>query len=122
MWSSTSVSFVNNVIVPFTTNTVVSAGANRALSGGTTEGGIAPKSAMVAGRGLFRSTKAASGSVPVLTDQRSTPQVGLCTVRVMGAVAVRPSASVMVATRFLTPVGMNGPMVYWKVNTLSPAV
>ena len=38
--------------------------------------------------GVPRFTSPASGSVPVFTDHRSTPQVGLCTVIVMGAVAV----------------------------------
>src|SRR6267378_6862960 len=40
----------------------------------------------------------------------------------MGAVAARPWASAMVATIFLTPVGMAGPTVAWKEKTLSPAV
>src|SRR5262245_17639818 len=109
-------------MVPLMTYCVVSVGTRRELSGGTTGGGMAPRSAMDAGIELFRSTSGASGSVPVLTDQRSTPHVGLCTVRVIGAVAVRPSASVIVATIFLAPVEMNAPTVAWNENTLSPAI
>src|SRR5262245_39366433 len=108
-------------MVPLITYTVVSAGTTLALSGGTGGGGMAPRSAMAADIRLFRSTKDASGSVPVFTDQRSTPQVGLWTVRVIGAVAVRACASVIVATMFLAPVGMNAPIVAWNENTLSPA-
>src|SRR5262249_7376486 len=109
-------------MVPFTTYTVVSVGTTLALSGGTGGGGMAPRSAIAAGIRLVRSTRGASGSVPVFTDQRSTPQVGLWTVRVIGAVAVRACPSVMVATIFLAPVGMNVPIVAWNENTLSPAV
>jgi len=40
---------------------------------------------MFEGMGLFRLTSPASGSVPVLTDHRSTPQVGLSMVSVIDA-------------------------------------
>src|SRR5215510_1233761 len=59
--------------------------------------------------------------------QRSTPQVGLSTVSVMGAVIVRPCASVIVARIFLTPVGTNAPTPAVRENSsssvsLSPCV
>src|SRR5213593_2104583 len=100
---------------------VVSVGASRALSGGpggSGGAGNAPRSRMVVRMGLARLTNAASGSVPVFTDHRSTPHVGLRTVSVMGAVALWPAASVSVATTFLAPVGTNAPTVAWNENTL----
>src|SRR5215471_5893759 len=75
---------------------------------------------MLVRTGLFRFTRPASGSVPVLTAHRSTPQVGLLTVKVMGAGLLRPCPSATVAGMYLAPV-VSGAAAR-KVNTLSPGV
>src|SRR5581483_2719044 len=104
---------------------VVSVGAIRALSGGPggSAGGVRElRSVIVVGTALLRFTSVESGSAPTFTDHRSTPQVGLWIVSVIGAVATRPWPSVIVATMLLAPVDMNGPIVAVTENTLSPAV
>ena len=79
-------------------------------------------SAIVVGVTLFRSTRWASGSVPVLTDQRSTPQVGLWTVRVIGLAKERDWASVTVASMDFEPVVVPTGATVENEKTLSPAV
>jgi hypothetical protein len=61
------------VSVAVTTQSVVSVGETRLLAGMGLGAGAARKEVMVVAVGAFRLTKPASGSVPVLTDQRSTP-------------------------------------------------
>src|SRR4051794_10077757 len=98
-------------MVAFTTYTLPSAGSTRALSGGAVGAGIVIRSPMVVLIGSFRLTSCVSGSVPTFTDQRSTPQVGLVTVSVMGAVVLRSCASEIVATMLLEPVDVDGATV-----------
>jgi hypothetical protein len=61
------------VNVALITQTVVSVGDTRLLEGIGLGAGTARKEAMVVGEEEARLTLPASGSVPVFTDQRSTP-------------------------------------------------
>src|SRR5437588_9671389 len=102
---------------------LVSVGMMREFSGGpggSTGAGTAARSTICAGVERWRSIIAVSGSVPVFTDQRSTPQVGLCTVSVMGEDMLRLCTSLTVATMFLTPVAIDAATVAWKEYVLSP--
>ena len=77
---------------------------------------------IVVGIGLLTSTFVASGSTPTFTVQRSTPHVGLTTVSVIGAVALRPWPSVTVAIIDFGPVVARRSTFARNEKTLSPAV
>src|SRR5260370_10800468 len=109
--------------VPFTIHAVVSYGATRALAGGVGLGAAQPLIvAMVTGVVFVRFTKPASGSVPTLTDQRSTPQVGLTTDSVIVPDVVRVWASATLTGIGFAPVAASGGTVAKNEKTLSPAV
>ena len=97
-------------------------GATRAFEGGEAGAGqplIVPR---VTGVAIVRSHREASGSVPTLTDQRSTPQVGSVNDMVMKAEAVRACASAILIGSDFAPSVVFAADVAKNEKTLSPMV
>ena len=78
--------------------------------------------ARVTGVAFARSHRPASGSVPTLTDQRSTPQVGRAIVMVMKADAFRACASAILIGSDLAPAAVLDEVVAKNEKTLLPMV
>src|SRR5437588_12245747 len=76
----------SQVSVAVTAYTAVSTGATRLFGGGDDGRGSATRLAIVVGVGV-RLTDAASGSVPVFTDQRASPHEGFCLAACAGGMA-----------------------------------
>src|ERR1051326_873838 len=95
----------------------------RALSGGEGLGaGQVLMVAMVIGVAFVRSTELALGSVPTFTDQRSTPQVGLATDKLIVPEVVRVCASATLKGIDFAPVVSSGGTLAKNEKTLSPEV